>query len=246
MALPNKKINVVPKISGQKRVEDLLEKTNEKSTFFPRSILLEDLDRGIFSFVKDTNLKIIIDKKDVPVVFLTQERWSEFEKTWSFSNEDNSVVMPFITVRRVGAPRPGTNPVTKFGVPDRANYTYFKVPTFDNGVRGVDIYKIPQPVAIDIDYEIRLFTHFMVDINKFNELVNKTFYSRQAYTTIKGHYIPVILNDISDESTMDQFDGQRFYNQAFNLTMLGYLQDEKEFEVVKGVRRSVITLKEGL
>ena len=240
MSLPKKKINVIPQKSGQKQVQELLANTNEKSTFLPRSILLEDLDRGMLDFVKDTKLSIDIDGKKVPVVFLTNERWSEFEKTWKFSDDDNAAVMPFITIRRVDAPKPGTNPVTKYGVPERAKYTYIKVPTLDNGVRGVDIYQIPQPVAVDVDYEVRFFTHYMVDVNKFNELVNKSFYSRQAYANIKGHYIPIIMNGVTDESTMDVFDGQRYYNQSFNFTMLGYLQDEKEFKVVKGLRRTLV------
>lgn len=247
MALPSKKNKNIanPANSGTKRVDELLAQTNVNSTFLPKSILLEDLDRGIYEYVKSGDLKLTVDGKDVPVIFLTQERWSEFEKTWQFDDGDKNVVMPFITVRRTDAPRQGTNPISKYGIPFRKTFQYLKVPNVDqDGTKNVDIYKIPQPVAIDIDYEVRIFTHFMVDLNKFNEIMNTMFYSKQTYTLIKGHYIPLELDSISDESTMDQYDGQRFYNQAYKIQMLGYIQNENEFEVVKGVRKTIIT-KEG-
>jgi hypothetical protein len=56
------------------------------------------------------------------------------------------------------------------------------------------------------------------------------FSSRQAYTFIKGQYVPIVLNNISDESQM-QMDARKYFIQTYDFTMLGYLIDEEEFEV---------------
>jgi hypothetical protein len=66
--------------------------------------------------------------------------------------------------------------------------------------------------------------------------VIQTFASRQAYKMLNGHYIPIIMNNISDESVVD-FQKRRFYIQNYEFTMLGFLLDEEEFEVAPAVSR---------
>lgn len=78
----------------------------------------------------------------------------------------------------------------------------------------------------------------MRELNTFNKNVLQTFSSRQAYTFIKGQYVPIIMNNLTDESVMD-IEKRQFYMQSYDFTMLGYLIDEEEFEVKPAVARVV-------
>ena len=47
---------------------------------------------------------------------------------------------------------------------------------------------------------------------------------------VKGHYIPIVLDRISDNSPIDNLN-RRFYLQTYEFTMLGFLIDPEEFKV---------------
>jgi hypothetical protein len=64
------------------------------------------------------------------------------------------------------------------------------------------------------------------------------FTSRQAYQQIKGHYIPIILEDISDES-VKELEKRKYYIQNYKFLMQGLLIDEEEFEVSPAISRYV-------
>ena len=76
----------------------------------------------------------------------------------------------------------------------------------------------------------------MRELNELNKIVMQKFSSRQAYTFIKGQYVPIVLNNISDESQMT-IDSRKYYIQNYEFTMLGYLIDEDEFEVKPAIQR---------
>jgi hypothetical protein len=54
---------------------------------------------------------------------------------------------------------------------------------------------------------------------------------------IKGHYIPIVLDKIEDNSPIETIDGRRFYVQNYQFTMLGYLIDSEEFQVKPAINR---------
>ena len=82
----------------------------------------------------------------------------------------------------------------------------------------------------------------MRELNKLNQIILEKFSSRQAYAVIKGHYIPIIMNGITDESVFD-VEKRKYYIQSYDFTMLGFLIDENEFEVAPAVSR-VLTVIE--
>jgi hypothetical protein len=100
----------------------------------------------------------------------------------------------------------------------------------------MDIYTIPQPVPVDITYSVKIICNRMRELNQLNKVVMQKFSSRQAYTFIKGQYVPIILNNTSDESQMT-LDSRKYYVQSYDFTMLGYLIDEEEFEVKPAIAR---------
>jgi hypothetical protein len=193
---------------------------------------------GMLEFVK-SNFIINSDGEKIPIIpkILTIQRWAEFSNNWEFSDEDGNMQLPFIAVIRKPDVQPGTNPITQRTIPDRKTFYYASVPTWNGTQMGADIYKIPQPVAVDITYEVTIVCNKFRDLNRFNKIVLQKFSSRQAYTTVKGHYIPIILDTIDDSTPMDTIDGRRFYIQNYKFTMLGFLIDKEEFEVKPAISR---------
>ena len=239
MPLPKVKKNIplTPEKILLERRRELVEKINRDGTYLPKSILHADLDRGFLDFVKN-DLKLSVEGKVVPTVdvLITTQNWAQFTQTWNFSNIDKNVEPPFITVVRIPEVKYGTNPSTLWTIPNRRQFFYAQVPTWDGDRAGMDIYKIPQPVPVDISFSVKIICNRMRELNGFNKVVIEKFSSRQSYAQIKGHYIPIIMGNISDESVMD-VEKKKYYSQSYEFTMLGFLIDENEFEVSPAVSR---------
>jgi len=216
---------------------ELLEKINRDGTYLPKSLLHADLDKGFLDFVKN-ELKTVVEGKKIPMIdiLVTTQNWSQFVETWDIQNLDKNVEPPFITVVRIPEVKYGSNPSTVYNIPNRRQYFYAQVPTWDGQRNGMDIYKIPQPVPVDIQYQVKIVCNRMRELNKFNQIVLEKFASRQAYANIKGHYIPILNMGITDESVND-LEKRRYYVQSYDFTMLGFLIDEDEFEVSPAITR---------
>ena len=228
---------------GYERREQLLEDINKDGTYLPKSILHEDLDRGFLDFVKD-DLKTVVGGKVVKVVdiLMTTQNWAQFTQTWDFNNIDKNVQPPIITTVRTPEVKYGTLPSLRYNIPNRKQYYYAAVPTWDGQRKGMDIYTIPQPVPVDIKFSVKIICNRMRELNKFNQIVIEKFASRQAYTQIKGHYIPITLDEISDESVMD-VEKRRYYIQSYAFTLQGFLSDEEEYEVKPAISRSLMLVE---
>jgi hypothetical protein len=240
MGLPKKikkDLSLIPKKTLLPRRHEIADMISEDGTYLPKSLLHADLDRGFLDFVKD-GLKTVVEGKTVPMVdvLITTQNWAQFVETWNFENIDKNVEPPFITVIRTPEVKYGSNPSVMYNIPNRRLYYYAKVPTWDGQRHGMDIYKIPQPVPVDIKYTVAIVCNRMRELNKFNQIVLEKFASRQSYQTIKGHYIPIVNDDISDESIMD-LEKRKVYIQKYTFTMMGFLIDEDEFEVQPAVTR---------
>lgn len=230
---------LVPKKELSERRQQLLEYINEDGTYLPKSVLHADLDRGMLDFVRD-ELTLVTAGSTVPVLdrIITTQNWSQYLETWSFVDLDYNPSPPFITVVRNPEVKFGTNPSTQYTIPNRKQFYYAAVPTWNGNMQGMDIYTIPQPVPVDITYSLKLICNRMRELNQLNKIVMQTFASRQAYTFIKGQYVPIVLNNISDESQL-QMDSRKYYVQSYEFLMMGYLIDEEEFEVKPAIQRAV-------
>ena len=228
---------LVPKKVLSERREQLLEYIKEDGTYLPKSVLHADLDRGMLDFVK-TELEVVTAGKVVPMldIIITTQNWTQYLETWQFVDLDYNASPPFITVVRTPEVKYGTNPSLQYTIPNRKQFYYASVPTWNGNEQGMDIYTIPQPVPVDINYQVKIICNRMRELNQLNKIVMQTFSSRQAYTFIKGQYVPIILNNVSDESQMNM-DARKYYVQSYDFTMLGYLIDEEEFEVKPAIQR---------
>ena len=219
------------------RRQELLDNITKDGTYLPKSLLHDDLDRGMLDFVKN-DLEITSEGKIIQTLdrIVSTQNWSQYTETWTFIDEDNNPLPPFVTLVRMNDTKYGSNPATLYNIPDRKPFYFASVPTWDGQRNGTDIYSIPQPVPIDINFSVKIITNRIRDLNNFNTKVLQKFSSRQSYATINGHYIPILLTNVQDESQINT-DSRKFYIQSYDFTMLGFLIDEKEFEVKPAINR---------
>jgi hypothetical protein len=240
MGLPSKIKKNIPLTESKTllpRRQELLDKINKDGTYLPKSLLHAELDGGMLDFVKN-KLKTVVEGKTIPTVdiMVTTQNWTQFTETWNFQNIDKNAEPPFITTIRTPEVKFGTNPSLLYNIPNRRQYFYAQVPTWDGERNGMDIYTIPQPVPVDITYTVKIICNRMRELNKLNQVILEKFASRQSYAVIKGHYIPIVMGTITDESVLD-VEKRKYYIQSYEFTMLGFLIDEDEFEVSPAITR---------
>lgn len=244
MAVPKKKQPIVDtdiRNIGVNRLRELVLNSDTNTTYLPRGIKFEDIDTSFFELVDSGNLSIVIDGKKVPVLYMTNEKWGEFERTWQYQDDDKNILTPFITVKRVNK-EPGTIYGGMFTVANRKTFTYVDVPTLEDGYYIFTRYKIPQPVPVDLTYDVTLFSKYQEDVNKFDELMMTRFASRQEYLNVFGHYFPVVREGIEITDDIDDIDGNRLYKTNYEIKVMGYIQNPEEFEITKTIKRTKIEL----
>ncbi len=241
MGLPKnyrKYLNITPHKQGLEQRQGILDDIANKGTYLPKGILHEDMDQEMISYV-DNELDLTLAGEKVPVIFLSIQRWAEFTKTWQYSDINKNIELPFITIVRKPDPQVGTNYAGSFNIPGRPTFTYMKVPTWTGNIKGFDMYKIPQPISVDIKYEVRLFCNRMRDLNKMNRKILTSFSAGEKYIRVNGHPIPLMLDSIGDESVITNLDERKYYVQLYTINMLGYLLDEDDFIVTPAINRAI-------
>ena len=242
MALPSKvkkHLPLIPEKVGRERRQKMLDDITYYGTFLPKGVLHADLDLGMLDFVKE-DLKLIVGEKLVPTVdkIITNQNWSQFTETWNFQDLDKNISLPFVATVRKPEVKYGTFQGGAANIPNRRQFFYYTVPTWDGQRKGADVYTIPQPIPVDITYNVKLFCNRMRELNEFNKIIMQKFTSKQAYTQIKGHYMPIIMETVSDESAKD-LQKRKYYIASYTLILKGLLIDEAEFKVSPAISRQV-------
>lgn len=242
MALPSKikkHLPLIPEKVGRERRQEMLDDITDHGTFLPKGVLHADLDLGMLDFVKE-ELNLVASEKTVPTVdkIITTQNWSQFTETWDFQDLDKNISLPFIATVRNADVKYGTFQGGAANIPNRRQFFYYTVPTWDGQRKGADVYTIPQPIPVDITYNVKLFCNRMREVNDFNKIVMQKFTSKQAYTQIKGHYIPIIMESVGDES-VKEIAKRKYYIVSYTFIMKGLLIDEAEFKVSPAITRQV-------
>lgn len=248
MATPQtykKKLNILGRPDGVERREQLKEMITEKDVFLPKGVLHEDLDAGFKTFVEKEletpfehqNEKGEVTIQKMPVIMLGLQAWNEYSKIWEFTDKYKNIKIPFISITRKPDAQKGTHPGLIHNIPQGRKYVYAEVPTWDGNRKGVDLYKIPQPIPVDIEYDVRVFAYRQRELNTFNRIALKKFQALQAYTQVNGHLVPVTLESIDDESEIKDLKGKRFYIQLYNFKSQGFIIDPKDFEITPMISR---------
>ena len=236
-------------MSVQKNINNNLNKSFENFNFLPQKLLLEDLDQAVHDYIKSLNLTLEGENdnpKIIPIYYLSQERWAEYKKNWKFLKDEagEEVVLPFMALFRT-AVKQGTSPL-KRTIPKKKKFTFYKIPIFDGTVKGFELIKIPQPVWVDVDYELRFLTHYMQDVNKFYEtIIMEGFSDFQAYQKVNGYDVKIVMGDASEDNMTDDITADRRFQIVIPLKInSARLVDPSKFEKVKTISRVVVNITE--
>lgn len=235
-------------MSINKNIGKNLDKQFENHNYLPQKLGIEDLSMGFKKFIENQNLSLIMEtglSRKVPVVYISQELWAERKMNWKEMRSENGEEMarPFIALIRTAVKR-GTSPV-KFTIPNKKTFRFLKVPTFDGTLKGYDIYKVPQPTWIDIEFEAKFVGHYQEDVDDFYEMMlNKAFSSGQGYLDVNGYYISLKMGEPSDESSLDDIHAERIYQISIPITVHGKIVDPSDFEKVNTIKKISIKISE--
>ena len=241
--LPKKRkkdINITPNTKiDNARLEQIYDDATKNGTYLPKGIDYEDMDAEFINFINN-EVDFQINGEKIPVVFLTAQRWAEFTRTWQHSDKYKNMKIPFITIVRKPDIQRGTMVNQAHNIPGKPRFTYFTVKTWNGNQQGADVYQIPQPVPVDLAYEVRLFSFRLRELNSFNKKIVKEYAAQQRYLKVKEAFFPTTLESIGDESTINDFENRRYYVQVFQMKLMGYILDEEDFLVKPAINRSIV------
>jgi hypothetical protein len=213
--------------------KSLFERAVDNSTYLPRGLNVEDLDRGFLDYVR-TELEFVVQGKKVPVELFSLQKFSEHMKTWTQTDKTKTVQLPFVAIVRKPLPKRGTNfGNINFNIPDDGRYTLYRVPNEKNGRKTYELYQIPQPVNVDIEYELNFFAVHQRVANRMAQKMLKEFQSSQRYIDIYGHFMNLQWKDVSDSSQLSDLSKRRYYHFKYEMILKGYILEKEDFRIVK-------------
>lgn len=207
-------------------------------TEIPKALEYEDIDDAFNEFV-DKELDLVDNNgKRVPYFTLySNQRFSEYSQTWEHTDEDGNLLMNFKTVNRRNNPNAGTGQGGAWNIPGERRFTtHMKTVLDDNGDEHVEVYSMKQPYNVDLYYRVNFVTNTYEMINRFNERVHDLFKSRQCYIRPNGHFIPMVLEEVNDETTYS-IEERKFFVQSIVVKAMAYIIHEEDFDVKKYPKR---------
>ena len=209
----------------------------ENAPIFPKPLEYEDIDNAFFEFVKN-NIEISVNGEIVPTFTLySSQRFSEYSQTWNHCDEDGNLLMNFKTVNRDSNPNFGNNQGGLWNIPGNRKYVILQRTILDdNGTESYETYSMKQPYTVDLSYRINFVTNVFENLNDFNQKINYLFKARQCYIRPNGHYIPMVIDEINDESVYS-IEDRKFYVQSISIKVMAYIIHETDFEIEKKPKR---------
>lgn len=209
----------------------------QDAPIFPKPLEYEDIDNAMFNFV-DEYIPMVIKGKSTPTFTLySNQRFSEYSQSWEHTDEDGNLLMNFKTISRENNPKPGANQGGYWNIPGNKRHTLLIRDVLeDNGEEAYEIYSMGQPFAVDLKYRISIITDLFENINTFNQKINDLFKARQCYIRPNGHFLPVTLEEIND-NTEYTISERKFYNQTVTVKVMAYIISEDDFKIEKKPKR---------
>ena len=227
------KIQLRKKAKGVERRRNMTKVILEHAPNFPLSVEIKDIDQAFQEWV-EKELEVAYDGKRLPTFKLfSNQRINEYAQTWQHLDEVGNILLNFKTITRENNPKHGQNQGNSYNIPGNRDYPMFVVPVLqENGEEAYDMYTMKQPFCLDMVYSVSIITNKYELINKVNQLVNSKFKALNCYIAPHYHYMPMVLNEISDESEYG-IDDRKYYSQTYNITVKAYIILEEDFNVTR-------------
>jgi hypothetical protein len=247
MGYPKKKrdIKLYPPKQGEDRVDELMDLSNARGVYLPKSISIINIDEAVYNLFETGDLALTLtDEKEnnkVPVILVGGSRAADFAKTYAIQNENKQPVMPYIFFSRTELAKPSTKP-TMYSIPGHPTFTYQKVPFIDGGLMNTAVFKIPVPVHIELTYTLQFFTAHLQDFNAMDSQIVRFFQAIQGYIAVNGQYFPITLESQKREDVIEE-NVNRYFIGTYEFTVIAFEQDENNFEEIPGVNKLRLSVK---
>lgn len=235
------KLKLQDKKEGIPRINEIMEMSIKGSNLLPKPITYKDIDTEVTNFVSN-EFSILFGSKEIETFFFAQQRMSEFTKTWEMVDDNHNVLPNFKIVTRENNPKPGTLMGDFYNIPGEP---FFNIGTFEkwDGNKNITVTcKMKQPYCVDIIYNIKFVTNRLNLLNELNNTVVNKFKAKQAYIIVNGHYMPISLEDIGDESDYD-LDERKIFVQNFQLKVSGYIINEDDIIYEENIVRCILDVE---
>lgn len=230
---PKKYIQKVPLVSeydGGLRRRSYGKFIMNGETSFPEPLEYDDIDKAMFEFVESIDL-VVNGKKCPTFTLFSNQRFSEYSQTWQHTNKEGNLYLNFKTINRNKNPDFGTNQGKMWNIPGNRKYLLgIKEVLDDNGTESYETYSMEQPFAVDMSYNVNFVTNSFEQINTFNQKINWMFEARQCYIRPNGHYLPMTVDEISDETSYS-IENRKFYVQTITIKVAAYIISRDGFDV---------------
>lgn len=222
---------------GNVRRENLNKEIMYKSPTIPQTVGYDDIDETFKDWV-DNTIDISYDGIKIPTyTLLTNQRFSEYSQTWKHTDESNSPIMNFKTFTRDSNPSKGNINGGTMNIPGNRFYQLATVPVKqDNGVDCYDVYQMRQPFGVDLTYSVSIFTNKWELLTLMNTKMQDLFKSIECYIRVNGHYMCMLLENVSDESEYT-LDNKKYFSQTFTIKCLAYILTEDDFKIERVPKR---------
>ena len=216
----------------------LLQIDSFKHNFYlPSPVEYEDIDDAFIEFV-DTEIPLVANGQKVPTYTLfSNHRFTEFSQTYRHTDEDGNLLMDFKTVGRENNPKDGSGQDGLYNIPGNRRYTVgIRSVLDDNGTEHYEVSSMEQPIAVDLIYTVNYITADFSKLNDFNIRLKQLFQSRQYYIKPNGYEMPLVLDDISDQSEYS-IDNRKVFIQSATITLKGYVIPKDTLRIEKFPKR---------
>lgn len=220
-------------VVGKERRENLAKEVLQDSTPLPKPVEYEDIDKEFERWVSE-DLDISFEEQKLPTyLMLSNQRFSEYMQSWQNVDEKKNLILNFKTITRENNPKLGSIVGDTRNIPGDIDFLMKRVQAVDkSGHKYFIDYRVKQPISIDLIYTVSIFTNKYQLLNEFNMIMNEKFKSINCYIRPNGHFMPMKLTDISDESEYN-IDDRRYYSQSYEITVMAYIMPKDSFRVVE-------------
>lgn len=231
------------KAYGPERRENLAKEISKDSTPLPLPLEYKDIDEEFKRWV-DEDLSISFEGNKVPTITLfSNQRFTEYMQSWDKVDDKKNLLLNFKTISRENNPKAGTIVGNTRNIPGERTYLMRRIEVHDRAGRTYyKDYRVKQPFSVDFIYTVTIVTNKYEMLNEFNQLVNDKFKAIDCYIRPNGHFIPMKLNDISDESEYS-IDDRQYYSQSYNILVMAYIIPEDSMVVVERPRLTFLGLE---
>ena len=227
-----KRVKINDEYYGDGRRLEFQENELRNAPIVPNPVEYDDIDKAVFDFFRD-NITVIDDNGEkVPTFRLfSNQRFTEYSQTWQHTDKDGNLLMNFKTVSRENNPQFGNLHGGRYNIPGNNRFTVCMRDTVDdNGVESYEITSMSQPVMADLQYSIGFICSKMDKLNSFNQQLNQMFQSRQCYVCVNGHYMPMVMDSIGDDSRYN-IDERKFFSQTASVKLMAYIIPKDDIKV---------------